>query len=710
MTVEELLVKIDADITDVKNKFDELQKHSAKTTDGISSQFKQVASEIGAAFGLGAIVKFAKESVEAFAKTEESARVLDNTLKNIGVSDLQIKRVEQFVDKLEAATHFDDSEIRTALTNLVIKFGDADTAMKILTVSMQAARAKGEDLQTAVQKISLGLLGATRGLRDYGIEVKEGTTRMQVLDEIAKKTAGSIETFGETTAGSAEQMKVAFGNLKETIGRQLAPAINGLLQGLSKQIALMVGAGETSKQYQSAMTTLGRTIGSIFGGLLNTIANTITLAISGISMLIKTLVGLVTWNFGMVKDEFGTFKETLKNYVDIWKGVAATITGKNKETENNFKSVMSSIESTFKNTTRILNEGIRDTADNASNAADKTAKKAQETAKKVSDTVAETQEKIHERMERYTSLREDLLSRLTEFVKHQTELERDAKLKAIQDEIDARYNQYLQEIRLIDETANAQIAALQQTLDQMARDREEQRRREWLDEKNAALAAAKTDEERAKIQQEIQKQLAEWQYEDTVENIRKQIDEIRANAEKQKEIALQQYNEEKKLLEEKLEVTKQYYDELLLQRRAELEAEKILVSNSMDEILRMLEDKKAEWAALGTKIGDAFWSNLMGAINDVSDLLGMFAPPVRTPPVGAPRGFATGGVFEVSRPTLFIAGEAGRERVSITPSERQNDERVLKEMLAELRKFNNETAPLLGRQIMLAISGLGGKV
>ncbi|MGC9001252.1 hypothetical protein, partial [Caldisericum sp.] len=564
MTVEELLIKIDGDITDVKNKFDELKKHSSKTTDDISSQFKKVASEIGMAFGLGAIVNFAKASVEAFAQTEQSARILDNTLKNVGVSDAQISKIEQFVDKLEGATYFDDSQIRTALTNLTIKFGDADTAMKILTVSMQAARAKGEDLQTAVQKISLGLLGATRGLKDYGVEVKEGTTRMQVLDEIAKKTAGSMETFGETTAGSAEQMKIAFGNLKETIGRQLAPAINGLAQGLSKQIALMIGAGETSKEYQSTMMTVGRSIGSIFGGLLNTIANTVTLGISGVALLLKALTG----HFGAAKEEFGTFKETIKNYGDIWKNTADVITGKNKDTENSFKTVMSSIESSFKNTSRVLNEGIRDTTNAVGNAADKTAKKAKDTAKKISDTVSDTQEKIQERMQHYTSLREDLLSRLTEFVKHQTELERDAKLSAIQDEIDARYNQYLQEVRLIDETANAQIQALQQNLEQMARDREEQRRNEWLAEKNAALAAAKTEEEKARIQKEIQKQLAEWQYEDTVESIRKQIDEIRANAEKQKEAALESYNEEKKILEAKLEDTKKYYEELLLQRRA----------------------------------------------------------------------------------------------------------------------------------------------
>jgi|GEM_PF-4804863 len=72
-------------------------------------------------------------------------------------------------------------------------------------------------------------------------------------------------------------------------------------------------------------------------------------------------------------------------------------------------------------------------------------------------------------------------------------------------------------------------------------------------------------------------------------------------------------------------------------------------------------------------------------------------------------GFAEGGSFTVSRPTMFMAGEAGTERVTVTPQSKE-DNQVFYEMLKELRKFNNETAPLLGRQISLSVSGLGGKI
>jgi len=73
-------------------------------------------------------------------------------------------------------------------------------------------------------------------------------------------------------------------------------------------------------------------------------------------------------------------------------------------------------------------------------------------------------------------------------------------------------------------------------------------------------------------------------------------------------------------------------------------------------------------------------------------------------------GFASGGSFVVSRPTLFTAGEKGTERVTVTPQNKSEDTTVFREMLKELRKFNEITAPELGRKISLSVSGLGGKI
>ena len=59
---------------------------------------------------------------------------------------------------------------------------------------------------------------------------------------------------------------------------------------------------------------------------------------------------------------------------------------------------------------------------------------------------------------------------------------------------------------------------------------------------------------------------------------------------------------------------------------------------------------------------------------------------------------------------MFLAGEKGTERVTVTPQNKSEDTTVFREMLKELRKFNELTAPELGRKISLSVSGLGGKI
>jgi hypothetical protein len=101
------------------------------------------------------------------------------------------------------------------------------------------------------------------------------------------------------------------------------------------------------------------------------------------------------------------------------------------------------------------------------------------------------------------------------------------------------------------------------------------------------------------------------------------------------------------------------------------------------------------------KLGDKIKSSVATSSENLNNALGN---------VEWGGGFATGGEFTVSRPTLFLAGESGTERVSVTPREKDTDSQVFYEMLKELRRFNNETAPALARQISMSVSGLGGKI
>lgn len=734
MTADELVLKIKADISDYESTMGKMKETSQKTTNDINSQFKQVASQIGLAFGIGAIVKFGEQSVQAFAETEQSAMLLNNTMRTLGISESQINQTERFVDDLERATHYDDSEIRKALQDLTLKFGDANVAMKILTVSMEASRAKGEDLSTTTNKIALGLLGNTRGLKDFGIVAKDNTTQMEILNDIYKKTSGSIATFGDTAVDSSENLKNSLDNLKETIGSSLSPAISGLMSGFAGQIAMMTAASAAGSDYAKQTQNIGKTIGAVAGGIFNTAVNVFTTIISGINLIGQAIKGLLTGDFASISLAFGTFKETIKEYGNIWKGVSDTVQGKTADTATIVKSTMDSINEAISGSLGSLNKTLGEATGKTTDAANTVKKQSEEAKNKVSQDAENTSEAIQEannawfeKLKQTQETQKDLENRLVEFLRDKymlardekisaVEKERDAVLNSIQAEMDARYDQYLQEVSFIDSTTNEQIKSIQDQMNQMAIQREQQQRQDFLAQKYQELGGATTAEERAKIEKEIQKQQNDWAYEDKRNSLQKQIEDIRTSAEQQKELAKEEYEADKKALEQQesdtkeyydkmLEDTKSFYDNLLLERNLELEKEKMMVLNTNDEIMTLLGNTLNDWASLGAKIGDAYWSNLVGAIADMTSLN---YPETRTTTNGgAVPHFASGGY--VNTPTLAMVGEKGPEYI-IPESKVGNNDTLLSEMLRELRRFNEVTAPALGRQITMAVNGLGSKI
>ena len=246
---------------------------------------------------------------------------------------------------------------------------------------------------------------------------------------------------------------------------------------------------------------------------------------------------------------------------------------------------------------------------------------------------------------------------------------RDADLSAIQDEMDADYEAYTQAIELINKERDAKLGVINKEIADLQAKHEKEQRAEWLAEERKRLREAKTAEERKAIQKEIDKRLAEWKYQDTIDGLRKQAEKVREEAKKEADAKKKEYEEEKanseqrleetkKFYDDKLEATKKFYDDLELQRNLDAEAEKILANNTMTEILKMLEGTKGKWAKLGAEIGDTFWNNLLNSINNVEGLAKLIGD---IPSFGG--GGGLGGVTHLAnggnvyRPTLAIIGE-----------------------------------------------------
>ena len=286
MAENEAIIEIRAAIEDVQNKMNQIQglmqNTSSKSEFAWTSSLKKIAGWFGIAFSAKEVINFAKESINAFANTERSAVVLDNTLKNFGVSDEGIKSIEETVNRLEKLTSFDDSQIRSALSNAVIKLGDVNLAMKTVEVAMEVARARNLDLNDAVQRLSLGLLGNSRGLKDLGINIKDfgdqaqltAEQKLAILDTVLNKVKGSVDEFNKTTSGSMEKAKTSFENFKEAIGRELAPAVKDVTDAtttmLDKITDAMNKSIDATEKMRKEVADLGAeayTVVDTFGGM-----------------------------------------------------------------------------------------------------------------------------------------------------------------------------------------------------------------------------------------------------------------------------------------------------------------------------------------------------------------------------------------------------------------------------------------------------------
>ncbi|WP_025848675.1 phage tail tape measure protein [Paenibacillus ehimensis] len=259
----------------------------------------------------------------------------------------------------------------------------------------------------------------------------------------------------------------------------------------------------------------------------------------------------------------------------------------------------------------------------------------------------------------------------------QIDKDNDARLKSIEKQLaaerkasDARLKlidkEYDEKLKLVDEEAYRQTKALQQQIDQLdgqtaAEEKalKEQEYQNRLSEIRKRLAAAETAEERAKIQAELNKEIADHDRQQLLESRQSQKDQLkvqidaikeaatqkkeqlktelsdRKEAEKQKletvkenldaekEAAKTRFEEQKQLekdllakTEERLksekDAVKKQYDELTEQDNLRAEARKMILAKENDQIVQLLDTYTPKWQEAGRNFADSFKTGLDG--------------------------------------------------------------------------------------------------
>ena len=240
---------------------------AASKLGGLGAAFAGIGTAAVVAGGLIAI-DFGKQSVDAFIDAQEKAVAFDDAMARFDGLSSYTGQLTALAEALALKTKFDDDETKAAIATLA-RYNLTGKQLETLTPLVQDyAAATGKDLGSASTIVGKAMLGNAKALKELGINFKPTGDKAKdfaaITDLLTKKVGGFAEKEGKTATGTSEILANQFGELKETVGSYLVPA----LQTLSRFVLDYV-----IPALQIAAAWVGEHLGPVFRALGDWIMN-----------------------------------------------------------------------------------------------------------------------------------------------------------------------------------------------------------------------------------------------------------------------------------------------------------------------------------------------------------------------------------------------------------------------------------------------------
>lgn len=252
MEVFKILGSIAIDNSKANKAIDETTGNAQKSTSKMSSSFKKMAAVVVSAFSVQKIKEFGAGCVEAFDVQKEAETKLETVMKQrMKSTDKSIQSVKDYASAQQQLGVVGD-EVQLSGAQQLATFLNTDEALKELIPAMNnlAVQQNGTNV-TSQNMVSIGnmmgkvMQGQTSALTKLGITfdenqekmLKNGTEqeRAATLAQVITDNVGKMnEEMAKTDAGKIQQVKNAYGDLKEQIGAKLEPVIAKLYAWFGK--------------------------------------------------------------------------------------------------------------------------------------------------------------------------------------------------------------------------------------------------------------------------------------------------------------------------------------------------------------------------------------------------------------------------------------------------------------------------------------------
>lgn len=249
-----------------------------RTTNSVSKSMNKAFGAVGLTVGLTALINTLKKSAKAASEDIKSQALLSNALRNTtGASDVAIKSAESYIKQTQLSTAVLDDELRPALANAVRATGSLAGGQALLDTALNVSAGTGRDLGSVTQALSKAYTGNTTALKKLipGIDVTGN-----YMERLNKTFEGAAETAANNDP--YKKISIIFGELQETIGMTLLPALQEFSNYLSSP------EGQNNLQ----------NVANIFGFIGKLITNATSFLIQNANIIMALVAGLVALKVG----------------------------------------------------------------------------------------------------------------------------------------------------------------------------------------------------------------------------------------------------------------------------------------------------------------------------------------------------------------------------------------------------------------------------
>ena len=213
-------------LKEVDSSVGQNQRHVGSYTESLKEFGKELLLQAAAFIGIYQAFEFFKDSVKEIINAQQQASKLNNILTNLGRREV-FQRLNSEAEKLAKEFGTIKSEDLVQVFDKLVVYGKlTENQIRELTpVIINFAAQTGQTLEESTSLILKALEGNSRGLKEFGINIKRGSTEAEnfgiIMDSLAPRVEGAAKAFGETTQGQIKKTTVEIDELKKEIGEEL---------------------------------------------------------------------------------------------------------------------------------------------------------------------------------------------------------------------------------------------------------------------------------------------------------------------------------------------------------------------------------------------------------------------------------------------------------------------------------------------------------